>query len=731
MFAGWLLLLARFLPVFCINGLNQLLPLASASIFPLFKGKSPLVFPPTLLVFHYQSAQLFHYSSGGVHWHALRRTSGPMGIRFELEEPSMGQRYAKHQMQSGVRLYHQRHYQQAIGRWRSAMLRLRSAEDRFITLGYMAQAFCDAGDYESMLHYALSQMELANSRQDDFMKSEAFLNLSKAYERLADYSKAISYGRASLQHPNIDSRTPGYAHLSIALAQLGFSQFQSSLEEFEHAMNTANGTGDKLLELQVCVGLGSLFTLLKDLNKALIFLRNALSILHVAPQSSLVDAKEACEEALRLSQQTGNRSIYARCLCSMADINRELGESEAKETITKSWARYEQSFRLMRQINDRMGEVIVLGSMSKSASESRSHYTGQCECQAIQLNKKCLELAKIIGCKHAMMKCHFRLQELFGQLADEDSEEEAGKACISLIQEMELFCNFCGQRYGAKSDSLQALRCLHQYLAEGKNKTCPKCQCKAVVMDNLSSSTKTDSSVSSTVEPTTIVEQRPIFLDTSTSHSQSAETITIESPPNLLSTSTSLPCSPFLKPAHYSSSVDQLHFVQPVQITAESPTQQLTLSASTSSIMFASNLSYDELHKKSAKKSILYGKSPPAKCTNSSAIVKTNRAFASKHIKLSEESPTCSSASKLNDFGVVRAGSAGKKKKVPPPVPARKPCCRTDAFPSLPEELFSIRSERLATMPKQISPVLEETTPVSEATEVVSNTQFVVYRGPE
>lgn len=51
-------------------------------------------------------------------------------------------------------------------------------------------------------------------------------------------------------------------------------------------------------------------------------------------KGSLMDAKEACEEALRLSHQTGGRSTYARSLCSLADINRELGESEAKETIT-------------------------------------------------------------------------------------------------------------------------------------------------------------------------------------------------------------------------------------------------------------------------------------------------------------------------------------------------------------------------------------------------------------
>lgn len=68
-----------------------------------------------------------------------------------------------------------------------------------------------------------------------------------------------------------------------------------------------------------------------------------------------------------------------------------------------------------------MGELIVLTSMAKSASESRIHYAGQCECQAIYLvsatffsvlrpilalwfkwyiqNKKCLELATILACK--------------------------------------------------------------------------------------------------------------------------------------------------------------------------------------------------------------------------------------------------------------------------------------------------------------------------------------------
>ena len=60
-----------------------------------------------------------------------------------------------------------------------------------------------------------------------------------------------------------------------------------------------------------------------------------------------------------------------------------------------------------------------------------------------------------------MLKCHQRLETLYTELCDDDSEEIARKAVTSLIQEMELFCNFCGQRYALRNESLQALRCSH------------------------------------------------------------------------------------------------------------------------------------------------------------------------------------------------------------------------------------------------------------------------------
>ena len=63
--------------------------------------------------------------------------------------------------------------------------------------------------------------------------------------------------------------------------------------------------------------------------------------------------------------------------------------------------------------------------------------------------------------QHAMMECHNRLHELYSQLADEENAEATSQAQCHLVQQMELFCNFCGQRYGEADESLQALNCSH------------------------------------------------------------------------------------------------------------------------------------------------------------------------------------------------------------------------------------------------------------------------------
>lgn len=117
-----------------------------------------------------------------------------------------------------------------------------------------------------------------------------------------------------------------------------------------------------------------------------------------------------------------------------------------------------------------------------------------------------------------MMKCHLRLQELYNQLSDEDSEEVAKKCATTLIQEMELFCNFCGQRYATNDGSLQALRCSHifhekclqSFLNGSENPSCPKCQCKAILMDNISVRTSSVSSGNG-VEPSPITGKKKFY----------------------------------------------------------------------------------------------------------------------------------------------------------------------------------------------------------------------------
>lgn len=76
-----------------------------------------------------------------------------------------------------------------MARWRAALRRLRTPEDRFITMGYLAQAYCESGAYQDMLAFALQQIELANAQEDAYMRAEAFLNLARANERVAEFHK--------------------------------------------------------------------------------------------------------------------------------------------------------------------------------------------------------------------------------------------------------------------------------------------------------------------------------------------------------------------------------------------------------------------------------------------------------------------------------------------------------------------------------------------------------------
>jgi tetratricopeptide (TPR) repeat protein len=180
--------------------------------------------------------------------------------------------------------------------------------------------------------------------------------------------------------------------------------------------------------LQICIGLGSFFCQIRDLTKAVVFLQNSLALLksitladvqnkyrslilyHMSlalrKSGSFMDARNAAEvrarstwpvclvqEALRLSTENGHQPVQARCLHSLGDMHLEQGERQA------AMMHYEAAYGLLRAMEDRLGQVQVLASMARAAADLHRHDSRTCECQALQLNKKCLDLAKDIGCK--------------------------------------------------------------------------------------------------------------------------------------------------------------------------------------------------------------------------------------------------------------------------------------------------------------------------------------------
>ena len=49
-----------------------------------------------------------------------------------------------------------------------------------------------------------------------------------------------------------------------------------------------------------------------------------------------LEARQVCEESIHLAKQVGNKPTFARALASLADIFCEIGETEARETVTVS-----------------------------------------------------------------------------------------------------------------------------------------------------------------------------------------------------------------------------------------------------------------------------------------------------------------------------------------------------------------------------------------------------------
>lgn len=187
----------------------------------------------------------------------------------------MGQRMARRQVDEGLQLYAEKNYDGAIKKWTTALQKMKDNRLRFSTLGYLAKASRDRGRNRDYLVHAVQQIDIAHELDDNLLRAEAYLNLSRANEMLADYFKAINYSRSAIQYSTTGDSTQGYALLVMADSYIGLCNFPKVLECLDQALSISHETEDHLMEIQVLGTMGKVFLALKDFPKALAFQRRA------------------------------------------------------------------------------------------------------------------------------------------------------------------------------------------------------------------------------------------------------------------------------------------------------------------------------------------------------------------------------------------------------------------------------------------------------------------------
>jgi tetratricopeptide (TPR) repeat protein len=190
----------------------------------------------------------------------------------------MGQRMIRRQVDEGVELYTIKNYDAAIKKWTIALQKMKDNRLRFSTLGYLASASRDRGRNKDYLVYAVQQIDIAHELDENNLRAQAYLTLSRANEMLADYFKAVSYSRSVLQYSLNNDSIQGYALLVMADAYIGLCNFSKVLECLDKALSISHENEDHIMEVQVLSTMGKVFLALKDFPKALAYQRRAYQI---------------------------------------------------------------------------------------------------------------------------------------------------------------------------------------------------------------------------------------------------------------------------------------------------------------------------------------------------------------------------------------------------------------------------------------------------------------------
>jgi tetratricopeptide (TPR) repeat protein len=86
----------------------------------------------------------------------------------------------------------QHHPNAAVKTWQSALQSCSKREDRFALLSYLYQAHMDWGRFRDALDYGHHQLGISEELDNAQMRSEAYLNLARAHEKLGEFERERS-----------------------------------------------------------------------------------------------------------------------------------------------------------------------------------------------------------------------------------------------------------------------------------------------------------------------------------------------------------------------------------------------------------------------------------------------------------------------------------------------------------------------------------------------------------
>ncbi|CAF1222892.1 unnamed protein product [Didymodactylos carnosus] len=429
----------------------------------------------------------------------------------------------KRQVDEGLVLYTQNNYEDAIKKWKTALHKMKDNRLRFTTLGYIASACRDRGRNRDYLVYSVQQIDIAHELDDNVFRSQAYLNLARANEILADYFKAVSYSRSSLQHACSNDRIQGYAYLTMADAYIGICNFSKTLECLDKTLSIAREHDDYVMEIQLLNTMGKVFLALKDFPKGLKYQEKALQLaisnakfsneetsntatkfvrltkLKLATPYRLLgdydSATKCVEEAMSSASAVGDRPVQAKCLVVLGDIQRSKDNAEStshseyvyytmlfssfvhSKTACK---KYQAALPMLQDMGDRYGYTLSMLCLAKALIklEGQKH-------TAVEVLSTALSTAQAIGNKLLQARCYL-LNEI-GYLSENRSDDAkiASETAYRLFKEMDLYC-ICDQPIGFHREALQILPCTHifherciipllqKWTVETQN--CPRCK---------------------------------------------------------------------------------------------------------------------------------------------------------------------------------------------------------------------------------------------------------------